>query len=262
MKPCTLLCFGDSLTQGVVSASYVNILQETLPHVRMINAGINGDTTLHLLRRVERDVIHHAPDVVLILTGLNDLGSAYGPLSGRWYYRTAKNLQTPMTPRRFVRVYQHLITILRQRTQARIALCTLTALGEHPNDPYQHLVDTYSHCIRALAWHAGLPLIDLRAAFVRAIEDNVYHGPPYRIWQPPRDQIAMRLRGETYAMRGVRRGYRLLCDGVHLTEAGAQLVASAMLPQLLMLCRTASEHNVVMTHNPTLHEKHQGHKTG
>ncbi|MEM8530643.1 MAG: GDSL-type esterase/lipase family protein [Chloroflexota bacterium] len=242
MNPCTLLCFGDSLTQGVVSASYINIVQKHLPDVRIINAGINGDTTLHLLRRVEQDVVPQSPDVVLILTGMNDLGSVYGPLSGRWYYRTAKNLQISMTPRRFVRAYQHLITIIRRRTAAHIVLCTLTTLGEHPDDPYQHFVDTYSHCIRALAWQERLPLIDLRAAFVQALQHNQYHGPPYRIWQPPRDQLAMRLRGETYAMRGARRGYRLLCDGVHLTEEGAQLVASIMLPQLRVLCHTTATH--------------------
>src|SRR4051794_36770435 len=56
----TLVCFGDSLTEGAIGASYVDLLRVRLPlAVRVINAGINGDTTLNLLRRVERDVVSH-----------------------------------------------------------------------------------------------------------------------------------------------------------------------------------------------------------
>ena len=40
----TLICFGDSLTEGAIGASYVDILRERLPAaIRVINAGINGD---------------------------------------------------------------------------------------------------------------------------------------------------------------------------------------------------------------------------
>jgi hypothetical protein len=42
----TLVCFGDSPTEGA---------RERLPAaVRVINAGINGDTTINLLRRYQR----------------------------------------------------------------------------------------------------------------------------------------------------------------------------------------------------------------
>jgi lysophospholipase L1-like esterase len=42
-SPKTLICFGDSLTEGVIGASYVDILRAQLPAaIRVINAGING----------------------------------------------------------------------------------------------------------------------------------------------------------------------------------------------------------------------------
>jgi acyl-CoA thioesterase I len=232
----TLICFGDSLTEGVIGASYVDILRARLPkQLRVVNAGVNGDTTLHLLRRVERDVVAYTPDVVVILVGLNDLTTAYGWRSNKIYYRTAKNINIALTPRRFVRAYRRLITMLRERTRARLALCTLTTVGERLDDPFQAIVDAYSTIIRALAEQEGLALIDLRSAFYAAVAADPRHGPPYRIWTPVRDWAAIGLRGATYAMLTERRGYRLLCDGAHLSAAGAQLVAETMLPTLLPL---------------------------
>jgi lysophospholipase L1-like esterase len=227
----TLVCFGDSLTEGAIGASYVDVLRERLPaSVRVINAGINGDTTLNLLRRVERDVVPHRPDVVVILVGLNDLTTAYGWRSNRAYYQTIKRVHIELTPRRFSRAYRHLIGVLRERTGARLALCTLTTVGERLDDPFQQYIDTYSTIVRALAEQERLPLIDLRAAFRAALEVQPCDGPPYRIWTPLLDWTAIRLRDQTYAALAERRGYRLLCDGAHLAEAGAALVAETMLP--------------------------------
>jgi lysophospholipase L1-like esterase len=232
-SPKTVVCFGDSLTEGVIGASYVDILRERLaPHARVINAGVNGDTTLNLLRRVERDVIARDPDVVVILVGLNDLTTAYGWRSNRVYYHAAKQVHIRLTPRRFLRAYRRLLATLRARTTARLALCTLTTVGERLDDPFQAYVDSYSTIIQALAVQEGLPLIDLRAAFRAALAPDPHAGPPYHIWTPLLDWAAIMLGGQTYTTLTERRGYRLLCDGAHLAEAGAELVADTMMPTL------------------------------
>jgi lysophospholipase L1-like esterase len=233
----TLVCLGDSITEGTIGVSYVDKLCRSLPDVRVINAGVNGDTTLHLLRRVERDVIAHQHDAITIMIGLNDLTTAYGLRSSKLFYRTFKNLQVVLTPPRFIRAYRRLIGILRERTNARIALCTLTTIGEQLDDPVQQYVDAYSQIIRALAAQERLPLIDVRASFLAALARDPRIGPPYRIWTPVRDWLAIGLRRQTYATLTARRGYRLICDGAHLAEAGAELVAETMLPFLIADCR-------------------------
>lgn len=226
----TLVCFGDSITEGVIGASYVDIVRETLPGVRVINAGVNGDTVIHLLRRVERDVIAHQPDVVTIMVGLNDLTTVYGLRSSKAYYHALKNLHTQVAPRRFIHAYRQLIRELRARTHAQLALCTLTTVGEDPADPVQHLVDGYSLIVRGIAAQEGLPLIDVRAAFAQALVAEPRIGPEYRIWVPVQDALAIAWRGASYAGLSQQRGYRLLCDGAHLAPAGAALVAETMLP--------------------------------
>jgi len=229
----TLICFGDSLTEGVIGASYVDILREHLPAaIRVINAGINGDTTLNLLRRFKRDVAPYRPDLVVIHVGLNDLSTVYGWASSRAYYRFIKRVPIGITPALFMRAYQRLIAELRHHTNAQLMLCTLTTVGEQPNDPFQAYVDAYSTIVRALAEREQLPLVDLRRAFQAALLQDPRDGPAYHIWTPILDRAAIGLRGRTYAELAERRGYRLLCDGAHLAEAGAALVAGTMLPFL------------------------------
>jgi lysophospholipase L1-like esterase len=229
----TLICFGDSLTEGVIGASYVDILREHLPAaIRVINAGINGDTTLNLLRRFKRDVVPYRPDLVVLHVGLNDLSTVYGWPSSRAYYRLIKRVPIGITPVLFARAYQRLIAELRRHTSAQLMLCTLTTVGEQPNDPFQAYVDAYSTIVRALAEREQLTLIDLRRAFEAALLQDPRDGPAYRIWTPILDRAAIELRGRTYAELAERRGYRLLCDGAHLAEAGAALVAETMLPAL------------------------------
>lgn len=233
----TLVCFGDSLTAGTIGASYVDLLRVQLPGVRVVNAGVNGDTALNLLRRLDRDVVPQRPDLVVLLVGLNDLGTAYGEPAIRRYYRVVKGVRIEITPRRFAHLYRQLIAALRARTGAQIALCTLTTLGEQPGDSIQATIDGYSTIVRALALQEGLPLIDLRAAFHAAMAADPHDGPPYHIWTPLLDRVAIYGRGQSYANLGARRGYRLLCDGAHLSATGAALVAGTILPVIRRILR-------------------------
>jgi acyl-CoA thioesterase-1 len=75
-----IVCFGDSLTEGYgasipgqvdKSKSYPAFLQSKV-RVPVINTGISGDTAAGGLARVERDVLSHDPQAVIILLGAND----------------------------------------------------------------------------------------------------------------------------------------------------------------------------------------------
>ena len=79
----TLVCFGDSLTAGYgatvpfrenKSQSYPAFLQRKVNahSIRVVNAGVSGDTTAQGLDRVYRDVLSKDPQIVIILLGAND----------------------------------------------------------------------------------------------------------------------------------------------------------------------------------------------
>lgn len=68
-----LVCFGDSLTScGGAEGHYSHWLAEFMPQVRVIDAGLGGDTLKNGRVRYEKDVLKHKPDVVLIALGAND----------------------------------------------------------------------------------------------------------------------------------------------------------------------------------------------
>lgn len=68
-----LVCLGDSLTScGGPDGHYSHWLAKFMPDVKVIDAGIGGDTLDGGRARYERDVLRHKPDVVLIALGAND----------------------------------------------------------------------------------------------------------------------------------------------------------------------------------------------
>ena len=81
--PVVIVALGDSITAGTnASVTYSSILEDALrdnfPHCNLDvhNAGVPGDTVAGGLRRLERDVISHSPDVVFVEFGWNDLRNA------------------------------------------------------------------------------------------------------------------------------------------------------------------------------------------
>ncbi len=85
-----LVCAGDSLTAGLNpgddSETYVARLRERLG-CQVINAGVAGDLTSDLLARVDREVLRHDPNVVLVFIGGNDY------LGGTTRAKFAKDLE-------------------------------------------------------------------------------------------------------------------------------------------------------------------------
>lgn len=84
--PITIVAFGDSVTHGAVAPGeinyetvYWNRLRQKLNAVRnyvpvnVINAGIGGITAKRSLGRIDRDVLKHEPDLVIVCFGLNDV---------------------------------------------------------------------------------------------------------------------------------------------------------------------------------------------
>jgi len=70
----TLVCFGDSITHGFgveSEQSFPAILGRILG-LRVINAGMDGDTTDGALARLDSDVLRLNPDVVTVEFGAND----------------------------------------------------------------------------------------------------------------------------------------------------------------------------------------------
>jgi acyl-CoA thioesterase-1 len=70
----TIVCFGDSLTEGVGAEAreeYPTILSRLLG-IGVLNAGHRGDTTAQALERIHGSVLSKNPRLVILLLGGND----------------------------------------------------------------------------------------------------------------------------------------------------------------------------------------------
>lgn len=73
-KGTTIVCFGDSLTEGVGASEgsdYPSLLADAVD-MEVINAGVSGDTTRDALARIEEDVLAYNPRIVIVQFGGND----------------------------------------------------------------------------------------------------------------------------------------------------------------------------------------------
>lgn len=76
-----LVCLGDSLTScGGPGGHYSDWLASLMPQVKVIDAGIGGDTLAGGRLRYEKDVLRHKPAVVLIALGANDFWQRARPV--------------------------------------------------------------------------------------------------------------------------------------------------------------------------------------
>jgi lysophospholipase L1-like esterase len=76
-----LVCLGDSLTScGGPEGHYSDWLAKLMPQVKVVDAGIGGDTLAGGRLRYEKDVMNHRPQVVLIALGANDFWQRARPV--------------------------------------------------------------------------------------------------------------------------------------------------------------------------------------
>jgi lysophospholipase L1-like esterase len=129
--------------------------------VRPIFAGINGDTSPGLLKRVDRDVLSKDPTVVFIYVGINDCG---------WAKVSKEQFQTGL---------RGLVKRLGD-TGITVVLATLSSGGKggektrdlSPDDvKEQAKVDAYADISRKVAKDTGVTLCDLRAAFKARLKE-------------------------------------------------------------------------------------------
>lgn len=87
--PITIVAFGDSVTHGAVAPGeinyetvYWNRLKKKINNLRnyvpvnVINAGIGGTSAKGSLERMDRQVLSHNPDLIIVCFGLNDVNGS------------------------------------------------------------------------------------------------------------------------------------------------------------------------------------------
>ena len=206
--PPVVVMLGDSTTAvrpGAIDRVYASRVEQSLVEsgfpVRVINAGVGGNSTDDGLRRFDKDVLAHHPDLVVIQFGIND--------SAVDVWRNPPATSPRVSIETFGANLRRLIERSRQ-AGARVVLMTTNPIrwtpklkelyGKLPYNPDRPdgfdlpLLSRYNAAARRVANEAGVPLVDVHAEFMRGDVDG------------------------------------LLLDGMHPGDAGHAIVAGLLAP--------------------------------
>lgn len=223
-----VVCFGDSITRGQVSANYLELLAHRLgtENYQFINAGVNNDLTYNLLHRIE-PVIHHQPDYITLLVGTNDVISSIS-LRGAIYNMLRKRLpRWPVLQWSYTNLIQ-ILWRLKHETHAKIGVASIPILGENLNSRAIRRVRDYNQSLREIVKRekvAYLPVFERQIEYLRS--HSQYYGRSYQVSVPLTLELALRhlIINENFDTFSARKGYILLTDGVHMNHAGASIIA-------------------------------------
>jgi len=184
LPPVLIVALGDSVTQGVMEQNvldsanvYHRLLQGELESFfptttfSTINAGVSGGSAPQALLRLERDVLRHDPDLVLVAFGLND--------AGQWL----EGLKT------FIDALHGIVARIKRETAADIVLLSpsfaarRTSFRIHADHAgmaagiiqtqTSGILARYAQAIRDVAAASGVALADIHREWTRLAEDGL-----------------------------------------------------------------------------------------
>lgn len=221
-----VVCVGDSITRGQSSANWVDILQRRLASggYQFVNAGIDGDPAWNVLGRID-DIVCCQPDTVTLQVGSNDVAAA----SGTWQekmYRRQQHLPRAPALGWYTECVDEILTRLRSRTSARIAVLDIPMIGEDLTSEINRRVDSFNQALRRVAAaHAAhcLPLHDRLASLL----PSPHNPPPYRGRFGPmlRASLSHHILHRSWDRISASNGLVALIDHIHLNDRAAELTA-------------------------------------
>lgn len=201
----SVLLFGGVLTS--YSSGYSQEYGKTRPGdtggVEVINAGVGGNTSGDLLKRVNADVIQQQPDMVLVMVGTNDMVNS-GKLTSFEMYK--KNLKTMIDVCKADSIQVLLMS--------PPPVDTLYLFQRHDREKFNALpndkLDSVRSIMAKLAADRDLIFIDLQSEFIA-------RGLP----RHNADEVIMNVMNSGYA------------DGVHPTAEGYAFIGRLIYDRLL-----------------------------
>jgi len=253
-KP-TLLCFGDSITHGVVSSSYTPIIPVKLSErlgleppkprifsdpVWVVNAGQNGITSHVILHERMNKALACYPDYITIMIGTNDvLSQCDKTLSGLIVGQN--ELPEVPTMQVYERNLRGIVSHIRQASpKVHIGICTLPPITENLNSRPNQMVREANAVIERVA------ATDEDATVIPVFErlEAVLEKSRKRSWMGlgPLHYVAFLVQNYlfhclgfvfSWNMLGSIFGQTLLPDAIHLNDTASSIVVDAIVDWLL-----------------------------
>lgn len=221
-----VVCFGDSITRGQISANYVELLKRRMVRHKLLflNSGVNNDVTFNLVRRIP-PVIAVRPQFVTVMVGTNDVIASLSPYAALFYY-AIKRLPRWPSMEWSINSLRKVVWRLKRETNAVIGIASIPPLGENLNTFPNQRVRAYNAAVQELADSedlAYLPVFERMTTALGTAGGREYQTNPFILGELMLKHYVFRESFDSFARR---KGFQLLTDGVHLNERAAGLVTS------------------------------------
>lgn len=227
-----ILFFGDSLTRGVVGASYLKLLGKRFPNAKLFNRGTNGDTLTVIADKLLKHLQQNSDyDFVVLQGGGNDLllplFRERGGLFGFACQSQVKKGITPLlSPSDYYAGVKKLFQQVKQFYRGPIIFVTMSCLNEQLNTAINQQRRVFNAAARKAAEEEGARVADIEPHF-----ENYLSGRQQRhyliesFWAVTIfDRMICKFRnGPAYLSK--RRGLHLTIDGAHPNDTGASIVS-------------------------------------
>lgn len=224
----TAIFLGASITQGMISSSYVKILRARLgtKQFKYVNHGVAGYESYNVLKKLEK-AEKLSPDYVILLVGTNDVLSSLDPKLAEL---TRKLKKIPHEPSIFH--YRNNITSILQRLKknstARIAMASLPVVGENLDSQENLAIAEYNTELRKIAGIEKveyLPIFEKQKKFLTQKING--RGKDYMKSQKLAysSLLLHYLLFMSFDRISRRNGFLLLTDGIHQNSLGAKFIA-------------------------------------
>lgn len=222
-----IVCAGDSITHGIFSANYVEMLEKRFApqSYEFVNAGINGNLAWNVLQRLD-DIIACQPDVVTLLVGTNDVNATF---SQKWedQYRKDQNIPEKPVLDWYRQNIEEIIERLQSETNAKIAILDLPMLGENLDSETNAKIIRYNATLRAIAEEKRVTYLALHEK-LRVLLSQNHTAPPYEgeINLMGKAMMKHHILRKNWNSISTEHGLQLLTDHIHLNDKGAEAIAN------------------------------------
>ncbi|MHA1732053.1 MAG: SGNH/GDSL hydrolase family protein [Promethearchaeota archaeon] len=224
-----VVCAGDSITHGLVSVNYVDILERRLGErgFTFVNAGVNYEMAFNLYARLD-EIVACKPDIVTVMIGTNDVNCLVNKRPV-WKYVRDRGLPREPSKEWYREVLAATIRKLEEETDARVGVFSLPVIGEDPGHPAFLRVLEYNDAIREVVGQTSatyLPLGEAMVEYLEAHPTNQKHGFDEQVKLLVKSVFRRYFFGTSFDKIGEENGFRLLVDHLHLNGRGAEMVAN------------------------------------
>lgn len=230
-----VLFIGDSITRGVVGASFFKLLKKQFPSYSLKNLGVDGDTFSNITKRLFDEIAADPNyDCVVIQGGYNDIFLPYFFKKGRLFqFALSQQLKKGLKPiteaQDFERHLRETVINLKKVFAGKIILATMGCINEYQSFELNSKRSIFNTIIKSIAHKENVALADCGSHF----DSELGHLPQRNYFLESFWAITLTDRAISQIKKGPGflsnlRKLNLTIDGAHLNSKGAKIFADCI----------------------------------